>query len=335
MSDTPVPLLEVKNLSRHYGSLRAVDDVSFTVEAGTILGFIGPNGAGKSTTMRILATLDVPTNGDVLLEGKSAVDHPDRARPLIGYMPDRYGTYDDMTVLEFLDFFARAYRLKGKERIERVRSVMDFTGLLPLQGKLTSELSKGMKQRVALGRTLLHDPKLLILDEPADGLDPRARIELRELLKALAAQGKAVLISSHILTELSEICDSCAIIEQGRLLATGPVHEILARHAGTTATSELVMRVWKGSESLDAVLARAERLLLEQPLVAQVTPEGNSMRVRIELPAGTAPTQGWVEETSTRLLRALILAEVPVASFQARELDLEDAFMTVTRGKVQ
>jgi ABC-2 type transport system ATP-binding protein len=331
----PRPLLEVKHLSRHFGPLKAVDDVSFSVEAGTILGFIGPNGAGKSTTMRILATLDVPTTGDVLLAGRSAIDQPDRARPLIGYMPDRYGTYDDMTVLEFLDFFARAYRLKGKEREARVGSVMEFTGLTPLKDKLTSELSKGMKQRVALGRTLLHDPKLLILDEPADGLDPRARIELRELLKALAAQGKAVLISSHILTELSEICDSCAIIEQGRLLATGPVHEILAHHAGSAASSELVMRVWKGTEGVDAALARAERLLLEQPLVANVAVEGQSMRVRIALPAGTLPTPGWVEEASARLLKTLIAAEVPVSSFQARELDLEDAFMTVTKGKIQ
>ncbi len=207
-------LLEVKGLRRDYGSLRAVDDVSFELEAGTILGFIGPNGAGKSTTMRILATLDTPTAGDVLLDGRSLVDAPDAARPLIGYMPDRYGTYDDVTVFEFLDFFARAYGLHGAARRKRVESVMEFTGLQPLAQKLTSALSKGMKQRVALGRTLLHDPKLLILDEPADGLDPRARIELRELLRALADQGKAVLISSHILTELAEICDSCAIIEQ-------------------------------------------------------------------------------------------------------------------------
>ena len=332
MSDV---LLEVKNLSRYYGALKAVDDVSFTVAAGTILGFIGPNGAGKSTTMRILATLDVPTAGDVMLDGKSAIDHPDQVRPLIGYMPDRYGTYDDMTVLEFLDFFARAYRLKGQERENRVASVMDFTGLFPLKDKLTSALSKGMKQRVALGRTLLHDPKLLILDEPADGLDPRARIELRELLKALAAQGKAVLISSHILTELSEICDSCAIIEQGRLLATGPVHEILSRTTDNAVSSELVMRVWKGVEGVDAALARAERLLLEQPLVAVVTVEGQAVRVRIELPAGAVPAAGWVEETSARLLRTLVTADIPVSSFQARELDLEDAFMNVTKGKVQ
>lgn len=325
-------LLEVKGLSRSYGSLKAVENVTFSLDEGTILGFIGPNGAGKSTTMRILATLDVPTRGEVLLGGTSAVDWPDKVRPLIGYMPDRYGTYDDMTVEEFLDFFARAYRLRGAARAQRLNSVMDFTGLSPLAQKLTAELSKGMKQRVALGRTLLHDPKLLILDEPADGLDPRARIELRELLKALAAQGKAVLISSHILTELSEICDACAIIEQGRLLATGPVADILARTAGATPHTDVQLRLHRADA---AMLAKTERLLLEQPMVKQAAADGQLVSVRLELPAGTAPTPGWAEEASVRLLKALVLAEVPVCAMQTRELDLEDAFLTVTKGRVQ
>jgi ABC-2 type transport system ATP-binding protein len=249
-------------------------------------------------------------------------------------MPDRYGTYDDMTVLEFLDFFARAYRLRGKERKARVDSVMEFAGLTGLADKLTSALSKGMKQRVALGRTLLHDPKLLILDEPADGLDPRARIELRELLKALAGQGKAVLISSHILTELSEICDTCAIIEQGKLLATGPVSEILSRSAGGSISSELQLRLALTGAALDEALSKAERLLIEQPSVAKVAAEGGGLRVRIELPPGTAPTPGWSDEVAVRLLKVLVGAGFPVCSFQTHELDLEDAFMNVTRGKV-
>jgi ABC-2 type transport system ATP-binding protein len=327
-------LLEVKGLTRHFGNLKAVEGVTFSLEPGVILGFIGPNGAGKSTTMRIIATLDVPTSGEVLLDGRSVVERPDQARPLIGYMPDRYGTYEDMTVFEFLDFFARAYRLRGKARAARVASVMEFAGLGPLRDKLTSELSKGMKQRVALGRTLLHDPKLLILDEPADGLDPRARIELRELLQALAGQGKAVLISSHILTELSEICDSCAIIEQGKLLATGSVADVLARTAGSAPHCELQLKLF-AREGLADACARAERLLLEQPYVAKVLVSPDAVRVRLELPKGTAPTPGWAEEASVRLLKALVAAELPVSSFQARELDLEDAFMTVTQGKVQ
>ncbi|MDY7227481.1 ABC transporter ATP-binding protein [Hyalangium rubrum] len=323
-------LLQVKGLRRDYGALRAVDDVSFELAAGTILGFIGPNGAGKSTTMRIIATLDTPTAGEVLLDGKSLVDSPDLARPLIGYMPDRYGTYDDITVWEFLDFFARAYGLKGAERTRRVASVMEFTGLVPLKDKLTSALSKGMKQRVALGRTLLHDPKLLILDEPADGLDPRARIELRELLRALADQGKAVLISSHILTELAEICDTCAIIEQGRLLATGKVADLLAQsHAGEAA--ELTIRLAPGAEG-ETVYERAERLLLEQPRVAQVTREPGLVRVRLELEPGSTRVQ--VDEAAARLLAALVGAGLPVCAFSHRELNLEDAFMTVTKGRV-
>ena len=327
-------LLEVKRLSRHYGGLRAVEDVSFSLDEGTILGFIGPNGAGKSTTMRILATLDVPTAGEVLLDGKSVVERPDQARPLIGYMPDRYGTYDDMTVFEFLDFFARAYGQKGKARVERVDSVMDFTGVLPLKDKLTSELSKGMKQRVALGRTLLHDPRLLILDEPADGLDPRARIELRELLRALATQGKAVLISSHILTELSEICDSCAIIEQGKLLATGPVSEILHRSQGAAPSTEVQLKLFATAESLDAVLKKAERLLLEQPLVKSVSLAQDLIRVRLELDVGADSKATWVDEACARLLTALVREGVPVCSFQTRQLDLEDAFLHVTKGRV-
>jgi len=327
-------LLEVRNLSRFYGNLRAVDDVSFNVEAGTILGFIGPNGAGKSTTMRILATLDVPTAGEVLLDGKSVVERPDQARPLIGYMPDRYGTYDDMTVFEFLDFFARAYGQKGRARVERVDSVMDFTGVLPLKDKLTSELSKGMKQRVALGRTLLHDPRLLILDEPADGLDPRARIELRELLRALATQGKAVLISSHILTELSEICDSCAIIEQGRLLATGPVSEILHRSQGAAPSTEVELKLFATGEALEPALQRAERLLLEQPLVKSVVVAQDLLRVRLELDAGAEAKASWVDEACARLLAVLVREGVPVCRFQTRQLDLEDAFLHVTKGRV-
>jgi ABC-2 type transport system ATP-binding protein len=325
-------LLEVRGLRRDYGVLRAVDDVSFDLEAGTILGFIGPNGAGKSTTMRILATLDTPTAGEVRLDGFSLVDAPDKARPLIGYMPDRYGTWDDVTVAEFLDFFARAYGLKGALRKRRVDSVMDFTGLGPLADKLTSALSKGMKQRVALGRTLLHDPKLLILDEPADGLDPRARIELRELLRALADQGKAVLISSHILTELAEICDTCAIIEQGRLLATGKVADLLAQAAGT-AVAELSVRLFVTGEEAEAVWKKAERVLLEQPWVADVAREGESLRIRLEQKEAEAGAR-WVDEAATRLLAALVGAGLPVCAFSHRERNLEDAFMHVTKGRV-
>ncbi|MBZ4335405.1 ABC transporter ATP-binding protein [Corallococcus sp. AS-1-12] len=325
-------LLEVKGLRRDYGALRAVDDVSFSLEAGGILGFIGPNGAGKSTTLRILATLDVPTAGTVLLDGTSLVDAPDRARPLLGYMPDRYGTYDDVTVREFLDFFARAYGLKGALRKQRVESVMEFTGLGPLAHKLTTELSKGMRQRVALGRTLLHDPRLLLLDEPADGLDPRARIELRELLRALADQGKAVIISSHILTELAEICDSCVIIEQGRLLAQGKVEDLLRQSAGSSRVMELTVRLATQGDEAEALWSRTERTLLEQPRVKDVAREASALRVRLELEADAGPAQA--EAAAAALLAALVSQGLPVCAFSPRERNLEDAFMTVTKGRV-
>jgi ABC-2 type transport system ATP-binding protein len=322
-------LLEVKNVSRFYGALRAVENVSFNLEAGSILGFIGPNGAGKSTT------LDVPTSGEVLLDGRSVVVRPDQARPLLGYMPDRYGTYDDMTVFEFLDFFARAYQLKGAQRVERVDAVMDFAGLFPLKDKLTSALSKGMKQRVALGRTLLHDPKLLILDEPADGLDPRARIELRELLRALAAQGKAVLISSHILTELAEICDTCAIIEQGKLLAQGSVAELMS---GTKSSEQVFaaamfeVRLFANPDELPALLLAAERILLEQPAVKRVEQLPDGLRVALE---HSNPTPTWVDEASVRVIAALVAQKIPLAGFENRKANLEDVFLSVTKGRVQ
>jgi ABC-2 type transport system ATP-binding protein len=323
-------LLEVRGLTRSFGVLRAVDGLSFQVDAGQIVGFIGPNGAGKTTTMRMIATLEVPTDGDILLEGKSVVERPDQARPRIGYMPDRYGTYEAMTVEEYLDFFGRAYRLNGTERRRRMESVLEFTGLAPLRERLTTELSKGMKQRVALGRTLLHDPPLLVLDEPADGLDPRARIELRELLRALADQGKAILVSSHILTELGELSDRCVIIEQGRLVAEGSVAELLARDAGGPV-HEVQLRLASGGQE---ALVRAERVALEQPHVAHSSIEDGVLVLRLKLPAGQALTPHWADPLCAELLRRWVSAGLPVCAFEARTANLEDAFMSATRGKV-
>jgi ABC-2 type transport system ATP-binding protein len=312
--------------------VRAVDDVSFSLDEGTIMGFVGPNGAGKTTTMRILATLDAPTSGEVTLDGRSVVGDPDAVRPLIGYMPDRIGTYDDMTVADFLDFFARAYGLPGEARRRRVAEVMAFAGLTELGGKLMTTLAKGMRQRAALGRTLLHDPRLLVLDEPADGLDPRARIELREMLRQLAARGKAILVSSHILSELSEICDACAIIEQGRLLAVGPVETVAARAAGSPA-AEIAVRMAGGDDG-QPLLAQAERLLLAQGSVAQAFVQGAELRVRLAQPGSPAAGSASLDAQAAVLLGVLTGAGLPVCSFHYRRADLEDAFMNVTRGKV-
>ena len=210
--------LEVKNLVRRFGRTLAVDGLSFEVGDGEILGFVGPNGSGKTTTMNIIATLDEPTSGDVLVDGWSVVQYPERARRVIGFMPDYLPNQGDITAHEYIDFFARAYGFKGAELERRVKEIEDFVDVTPIRDKVLSALSRGMKQRVSLARALVPDPKLLIMDEPANGLDPRARIEFRGYAKKIAASGKAVLISSHILADLNEICTGCIVIEKGRLV---------------------------------------------------------------------------------------------------------------------
>ena len=221
-------LLEVKSLTKRFGDLTAVNKLSFKVNAGEIWGFIGPNGAGKTTTMRVCSTLDLPDSGDVFLDGESILVHPNRAHSRIGFMPDALGVYSDTTLEEYLDFFARVANLKGQERTSRIDSVLNFTELGDLRNRMMDSLSKGMSQRLCLAKTLLHDPDLLILDEPASGLDPRARVEFRELIRALAGQGKGILISSHILSELSETCDGVVVIEQGKLIREGLVSDLSA-----------------------------------------------------------------------------------------------------------
>ena len=212
--------VRIVNLKRYFGKTRAVDDISFEFTSGNVFGFVGPNGAGKTTTMRILATLDDPTEGNAYVNGVSLVDDPEKARRYVGFMPDTLPAHRDMTVHEYLDFFARAYDLRGAKRRTVVESIERFTNLEGIRDKFLLALSKGMKQRVSLARSIIHDPPVLILDEPAAGLDPRARVELRELLRVLADRGKAILISSHILTELAEICNGAVIIE---LLPQNPV----------------------------------------------------------------------------------------------------------------
>jgi len=220
-------MLELDGLVRHFDGVRAVDDVSFSVERGKVLGFIGHNGAGKTTTMRILATLDTPQRGDARIGGYSVVDAPEQVRRITGFMPDYAGVYANTTVTEYLDFFARAHDLRGEARRRAVDTIIEFMGIGELRDRDVESLSKGLKQRVALGRAIVHDPEVLILDEPAANLDPRARIEFRTLIRELAGDGKTILLSSHILTELAEMCDAVAVIERGRILATGTVQEIL------------------------------------------------------------------------------------------------------------
>jgi ABC-2 type transport system ATP-binding protein len=308
--------LEVVGLTRRFGTLTAVDDVSFSVDRGEILGFIGPNGAGKTTTMRVCATLDIADEGDVLIDGVSVTANPREVRRRLGFMPDSYGAYVHTTVAEYLDFYARSYGLRGRDRLRMLSYVKEFTGLLPLEDKLMTALSKGMKQRLCLAKTLLHDPAIMILDEPAAGLDPHARVELRELVKALAGLGKAVMISSHILTELSQICTTVAVIEAGKVRATGSVRDVIRR----AQTQHKVVR-------LRALAPDAEvlRTLLEIPGVEAARPDHGYISFEY---AGE-------DDDLARLLRRLVERGVAPVEFAPKATDLEDVFLSLTQGKVQ
>ncbi|MEM9702038.1 MAG: ABC transporter ATP-binding protein [Planctomycetota bacterium] len=322
------PSLEVRSLTRQFGKLKAVDEVSFVAWPGQVIGFIGPNGAGKTTTMRILATLDTPNDGDAFVWGHSVIDDADAVRAKLGFMPDGFGKYPNMSVVEYLDFFARAYGLTGAGRRDAVERVLVFTELRKIANKRVTELSKGMGQRLGLGRTLVHDPEVLILDEPAAGLDPRARVELRELIALLARDlNKTVLISSHILTELGEICDAAAIIEAGKILASGTVEEIRAARR-----SRVAQQAADGGPGGSAFAVRtlgepapAVRWLLEQPGVTGAAEAGRAVGFTFE----------GEEVERAALLRNMLTAGFDVSEFSAETESLEDAFMALTEGITQ
>ena len=307
--------LSVEHLKRDFGDVKAVDDLSFSVASGEIYGFVGPNGAGKTTTLRILATLDEPTAGDAKLDGVSVVQRPERARRAIGYMPDHLPTHRDISVDDYLDFFARAYGVGSARRRRVVDGIEEFTNLGGIRDRPIHALSKGMKQRVSLARALVHDPGILILDEPAAGLDPRARVELRELLLALAGQGKAVLISSHILTELSEICHGAVILEHGKMVRAGRIGELLA-----AAQEHLIVRLRALGDA-----GALHRELLTLPRVEAVRPVGGALELDV---AGG-------EEEAAELLAALVSAGRRIVEFSPRRAGLEEVFLSVTRGEVQ
>jgi ABC-2 type transport system ATP-binding protein len=306
-------MLELDDVVRHFGEVRAVDGVSFSVPRGCVLGFIGPNGAGKTTTMRILATLDAPQQGEARIGGYSVVAQPEKARRITGFMPDYAGVYANTTVHEYLDFFARANGLRGDSRRRAVSDIIEFMGIGEIADRGVDALSKGLQQRVALGRALVHNPDVLILDEPAANLDPRARIEFRTLIRELAADGKTILLSSHILTELAEMCDTIAVIEHGRILATGTVAEILQRIRQGRVLS---VRVAGGAAGL-------ERFLVEQPGVQNVTEVGGALQFEF---AGDDAGQ-------VALVAAVVHAGFPVLEFSARAAGLEDLFIQITGGQ--
>lgn len=306
----PPPAIEVRHLSRWFPGVQAVRDVSFTVAKGQVVGFVGANGAGKTTTMRIIATLDHPSSGDALVCGYNVLTHPAEVRQRIGWMPDHYGTYNHMTVLEYLDFFGRALGYAGTERLDRVAEVMEFTDLTRLSDRLIDSLSKGMGQRLCLGRALLHDPEVLILDEPAAGLDPKARIELKHLIRVLAGDGKTVLISSHILSELGEMCDSLLFINQGSIIHHGSAESL---RRGKHGASLVEVRLTEGAERLAEWAA-----LSPQVTYREATKQGG----RIEIDSSD-------DEVVATVLRRMVQDGLSVTDFHLQERKLEDAFIEI------
>ena len=308
-----VPVLEVANLHRSFGSLKAVDDVSFSVERGQVVGFVGANGAGKTTTMRIIATLDYPTRGTVRIGGVDVLQYPAKVRANIGWMPDNFGTYDHMTVVEYLDFFARALGYRGDERLERVGDVMEFTDLSSLSDRLINKLSKGMGQRLCLGRALIHDPDLLILDEPAAGLDPKARVELKHLIRILAEDGKTVFISSHILSDLGEMCDTLLFIDQGKIIHHGSADSLKQGEEGVTIVD---VRVTGDQEKLSEWIVLSPHVSLKE-----TRKQGAQIAIDTIEP-----------DVIAGVLRRMINDGLEVIEFHREERRLEDAFIDILGG---
>ena len=311
--------VQVKNLRKEFGRTVAVDNISFSFDSGHVFGFVGPNGAGKTTTMRIISTIEEPTSGDVFLNGISVCEEPELARRVVGYVPDTLPAHGDITVDEYLDFYARAYGLRGKKRTQAVEAIEEFTNVTGIREKHLKALSKGMKQRVSLGRALIYDPDVLVLDEPAAGLDPRARVELRELLALLCERKKAILISSHILTELTEICNGVVIIERGKLLETGTIEDVLKKSAPRRT---IVIRLLPGNEQQNPQLIRE---LLQTPFVENAREVVNE--IQFELTGD--------ESAACDILDQLVAKKFRILEFRQTRANLEDIFMKVTKGGVQ
>jgi len=313
-----VAIIETRNLTKRYGKLTALKSLNLTVEAGAVFGFVGPNGAGKTTTMRILATLLRPTAGEAWVAGHSVLKNRRGVRRAIGYMPDFFGVYGDMKVWEYLDFFAACYEIPAETRRRLTGDLLELVDLAHRRDDYVDALSRGMKQRLCLARSLAHDPQVLILDEPASGLDPRARVEIRELLRELQAMGKTIFVSSHILSEIEEVCTHIGIIEAGRLVAMGTLEEMRRR-----IQTQRVVRI--------GLMARTGE--------AQTWLEGHTGVVRVEPVTGNGEgdlqvTFAGDDEALACLLSELMAAGFPVLMFHEETGDLEDVFMRLTKGIV-
>ncbi|MFN8392115.1 MAG: ABC transporter ATP-binding protein [Bdellovibrionota bacterium] len=304
------PMIEVLDVHRSFGDVHAVRGVSFSIERGQTVGFIGANGAGKTTTMRMMATLDVPDRGRILFNGVDALEKGGYVRDKLGWMPDSYGAYENTTVYEYLDFFSRSYGHKGHDRAERIRQVMEFADLTNLSDRFIDSLSKGMGQRLCLGRALMNDPELLILDEPAAGLDPQARIDFKHLVRLLAKEGKSIFISSHILSELEDMCDILLFIDSGKI-----VHHGLA---------DSLKREAEGSYLIDVKVSADISRLHERLSVTPGVTIRESIRdgLRVELTDSD-------RDAVVKLLRTLVKEDFPVFEFHEHTRKLEDAFVAM------
>jgi len=316
MNPSPTAAVQTHGLTRIYGSLVALGGLNLTVNQGDLFGFIGSNGAGKTTTLRILATFLVPSSGTASVFGHDVVADADAVRHIIGYMPDFFGVYKDMEVTEYLDFFGACYRIPSAQREKTVADVLELVGLTEKRGTLIGALSRGMQQRLGLARVLIHDPKLLLLDEPASGLDPRARIEMMAILQELQRLGKTIIISSHILSELQTLCNRVAIIEKGKLIYAGPVQGARQQIADTA--------VFWVRPKLDQ-LEPAVQLLKSQPDV--VAAETLEDRIKITLPSH--------ETDPTFIPDALVRGGIRLLEFYEDEMGLEKVFLHVTKGETQ
>ena len=313
---TDGPVVDIRELTKRYGRFTALDRLTLTVDRGSILGFIGPNGAGKTTTIKILVGLARATSGSATVAGIDCVKQPRALKRLIGYMPDTFGSYDNMRVGEYLDFFGAAFGIPRRERAKRIDEVLEMARCQGFKDLFVESLSHGMRQRVAVARTLLHDPVVLILDEPANGLDPPARIEMRQLLLDLAARGKTLIVTSHILPELARICDRVAIITRGRLRAFGTLDEI-ARQLSPLRTMEVLL-------TREASVGRAAEIIARHiEAGGEVTPAPTELAVRYR----TAKS----EEALAAMLGELVVAGLGVTQFREVQTDLEEAFMTAAR----
>ncbi len=307
-------MIELIGFSKMYGDFTAVDSLNLKIEAGELFGFIGPNGAGKSTTIRFLTTLLKATQGEGIVNGHSVTKDPLAVRRSIGYMPDNFGVYDGMKVWEFLDFFAVAYQIPRAKRKAVIGDVLELLDLMHKRDDFVNGLSRGMKQRLCLAKTLVHDPPVLILDEPSSGLDPRARLEVKALLKELRRMGKTILISSHILTELADCCTSIGIIERGQLLMHGPIDEVYRRIRGNR------MVEIKFVEQMDVGLS----IIRNCPQTRDVQIEDH--QVTVELAAD--------DDQVATLMQQLSQSSARMRSFHEKDPTLEDVFMLVTKGLV-